>query len=60
MPRLRFKNLVLDGAYSAPHCTEASERPLISAITAQFLDNPAGKGGQACPVFSRPDSFSAQ
>jgi hypothetical protein len=57
MPRLRFKNLVLDRAYSAPHCSEASERPLISAITAQFLDNQAGKGGQACAVFSQRDSF---
>jgi hypothetical protein len=51
MPRLRFKNLVLDRAYSAPHCSEASERPFISAITAQFLDIQAGLGGQTCPVF---------
>jgi len=60
MPRLRFKNLVLDRAYSAPHCSEASERPLISAITAQFLDIQAGHRGQTCPTFSKLHSFSAQ
>jgi hypothetical protein len=60
MPRLRFKNLVFDRAYSAPHCSEASERPFISAITAQFLDIQAGQAGQTCPTFSRQRSFSAQ
>jgi hypothetical protein len=60
MQRLRFKNLVLDSAYSAPHCSQASERPLISAITAQLLDIQAGEGGQTCPTFSRQRSFSAQ